>query len=552
VYRPRRNKGDLLRHGRLITTGLAALAALAIVPASAGAAVIDDDDFSGGAASADTWVVEPGVLRLKPAVSANFEGLELPQGWTMAPWSTGGSATVVGGAVRVDGARLTSDSLPVSSGVLEFRGTFTPAEFQHVGFGLTLEAADQPWAIFGTGGGSATLLARAQDPLPPTPDPSPLVSEIPIGPIAPPAVHTYRIEWSATGVSFFVDDELKATHPDLIASQMGPILSDLTPGTAADAVTVDWIGVSPYPNSGKFVSKVHDAGSSLAVWDTLTPTGDSRVSFETRSGNTSTPDSSWSEYESVTDGAVQSPPGRYIQYRATLTTNDDRFTPSVDGVQISYELDEAPPNATSIDGVDVSGTTATLRFANTDTDVTRFECKLDGGEFATCTSPKQFTGLSAGSHTAAVRAIDKVGNEGQTVSQPFTVASSTGTGTPPRTGGGSPKPSTGTSADTKAPLVAIGARSIRVSKRAAIRLKCPADETKCTISVRLKYGRKTAGQKTVTAVGGQTVKAKVLLSSAARTRLAKRGRLNVTAIVTARDAAGNSKRREFAMTLRPL
>jgi hypothetical protein len=43
-----------------------------------------------------------------------------------------------------------------------------------------------------------------------------------------------------------------------------------------------------------------------------------------------------------------------------------------------------------------------------------FECLLDGGSYATCTSPKAYPGLAAGAHVFKVRATDNVGNQDPT------------------------------------------------------------------------------------------------------------------------------------------
>ena len=79
-------------------------------------------------------------------------------------WSvpiSGGTPVKLSGALVADGARVGTDASFGPGRSLEFAATFAAAPFQHVGFGVTYEGP--PWAIFSTGAGGTTLLARSHD-----------------------------------------------------------------------------------------------------------------------------------------------------------------------------------------------------------------------------------------------------------------------------------------------------------------------------------------------------------------------------------------------------
>ncbi|MBK8293427.1 MAG: hypothetical protein IPK93_01110 [Solirubrobacterales bacterium] len=91
----------------------------------------------------------------------------------------------------------------------------------------------------------------------------------------------------------------------------------------------------------------------------------------------------------------------------------------------NFTVDTIPPDTTINSGPSGTITTneATFTFGGDPAvDIAGLQCKIDSGSFADCLSPKTFTGLAEGSHTAAFRAEDTAGNQDQSpATRTFTV-----------------------------------------------------------------------------------------------------------------------------------
>lgn len=101
--------------------------------------------------------------------------------------------------------------------------------------------------------------------------------------------------------------------------------------------------------SGEYESPTLDASSVATwgelTWESLTP-GGSQVELLTRSGNTSDPDETWSEWTAVSGdgtGPVSCPPARFLQWKAQLVRGSGSVTPTLFSVEAAYLRENLPP-----------------------------------------------------------------------------------------------------------------------------------------------------------------------------------------------------------------
>jgi VCBS repeat-containing protein len=283
-----------------------------ITVASAGLGDTTAANFNAGTIGTCSVVTDSGdgEVILAPAIDAPFSGTSLPAGWSQT--STGGTATVSGGMVNVDGARVYTTSTYGAGRSIEFTATFGAAAGQDAGFGVNLGAGES-WLTFGTASSTTTLYARINNAGSNT---DTAIAGSWIG-----APHTYRIDWSASRVAFMIDGSVVLTQNVAIAGTMRPVISDLNVG--GPQLAVDLLRLGPFSGPCTFTSRIFDGGATT-TWRNLeaimrVPDG-AMFTFETRSGNTATPDGTWSAWAALSGSSIPSPASRYMQYRVTLST----------------------------------------------------------------------------------------------------------------------------------------------------------------------------------------------------------------------------------------
>jgi hypothetical protein len=313
----------------------AAVASIGAASAQAKTVTVTDDtaaDFAQGT-PAGTVVGTAGAVEIARTLNEQFDGAGLPTGWTANPV---GTATAQDLSLVVDGGIADSNQSAGPGSSLEFRATLGSQAFTHVGFGTLF--TDEAWAIFSTGPDiDGKLYARLSTGPGTADDQNFLVDGVDAR-----QPQDYRIDWNDNGFDFYVNGELKITHGGAVAAGMRALASNISDG---DILKVDFIAMGP--RAGKFTSRTMDAGDARVTGvsfagSSIMPAG-TAITYETRTAVT--PDGFVEDWQALSNGAVASPPRRYLQYRATLTTPGPAVTPRLDTVDVGFTIEDDPPSA---------------------------------------------------------------------------------------------------------------------------------------------------------------------------------------------------------------
>jgi hypothetical protein len=293
-------------------------------------------DFNGGTVGTGAYIAETtnGEVTLAPTAGAEFSGTALPVAWTSAMLAAGGTTAVANGSLTINGTAVLAPTTYGPGRTLEFVATFGGGPNQNVGFGLTT-ALVAPFAMFGTktdGQFYARSVAPAQ------------AFETPIAGNWFGTPHRFRIDYGTTTVTYWIDGVQKVVHTITYptkSNSLRPTATDLT--VDGSPLKVDWMRMTPYATTGVYTSKVYDAGAQVtwttATWVADMPSAGGTVTIEVRTGNTATPDATWTAFTKILNSGDAMPAAlaRYAQYRVTLTTTDVTAAPAVKEMILTFK-----------------------------------------------------------------------------------------------------------------------------------------------------------------------------------------------------------------------
>ena len=168
----------------------------------------------------------------------------------------------------------------------------------------------------------------------------------------------------------------------------------------ASPASFTWIVDSTAPDTTLVTTPAAVTNATTAAFTFTATEGGSTFQCKLDSGSF-TSCTSGQSYPSLTDGS------HTFFVRATDGLGNEDATPAT----YSWTVDTAAPDTTLVTtpAALTNATTAVFTFTATEPGST-FECKLDSGAFAGCSSGESYPDLTDGSHSFAVRATDPAGN----------------------------------------------------------------------------------------------------------------------------------------------
>jgi hypothetical protein len=303
-------------------------------------------DFAAGSTDAGAYVARSaaGEVILTPKVVGEFTGEELPEGWTVQPWVEGGTGTLEGGMLVLDGAMVSCEPLLLSPRSVEISAVFAARPDQIAGLGV--DCVKEPWVMFSTKWGrrmyGRTHLLQIEDRK--------------LSPDWFGAPHIFRIDWNVLDIIFSVDGAPQAQLMIPVPGYMRPLAANQRLGT--EPLRIEWMRLSPYAPAGRFTSRVFDAGAP-ATWQAITweagvPEGTS-LTVEVRTGDAPRPGAGWSSWRRLArSGDPVGATARYLQYRAHLATTNLSSTPALRQVRVNY-AEGAGSSSSSLGATNVLG-----------------------------------------------------------------------------------------------------------------------------------------------------------------------------------------------------
>jgi hypothetical protein len=228
--------------------------------------------------------------------------------------------------LALDGARVGCDPVLLSPRSVEISAVFAPRPDQHAGLGT--DFVDVPWVMFSTKWGRR-LYARTH---------LLTLEDRKLAGNWFDAPHVYRIDWNILDLIFSVDGAKVAHLMVPMPGYMRALAGNQRLGT--QPLRVEWMRVSPFAESGRFTSRVLDAGA-VVDWHSLSWEADvpeaAGVAVQVRTGDVARPGRTWSPWRAVArSGEDIGGTSRFAQYRVDLTTTDPSWTPVLRAVRLDY------------------------------------------------------------------------------------------------------------------------------------------------------------------------------------------------------------------------